>query len=289
MPTSASNPGRDDQQEPHRPQQQPHRHRQVAESFGVDAPRYDRARPRYPDELVRMIIDAGQHVEGRAPRVLDVGCGTGIAARQFQAAGCEVLGVEPDARMARFARSSGVDVEVVTFEDWEPAGRTFDVVFAATAWHWVDPVVGPGKAARVLRRGGVLVVFSHVFELPGELAESFAASYRRVAPDGPFAVDRASGRSAVRMYLAGYAKVAGDIRRAGGFAEPKQSRFDWRREFTRAQWLDVAPTTGVLTHLSASARARVLDDLGAAIDAMGGGFTMSSTTLALTAIRTESS
>ncbi|MBO0839995.1 MAG: SAM-dependent methyltransferase, partial [Sciscionella sp.] len=86
----------------------------------------------------------------------------------------------------------------------------------------------------------------------GAHTAAFAASYRRVAPDGPFAVDRASGRSAVRMYLAGYAKVADDIRRAGGFAEPKQTLFDWRREFTRAQWLDVAPTTGVLTHLSGS-------------------------------------
>jgi hypothetical protein len=35
-----------------------------------------------------------------------------IEARQFQAAGCKVLGVEPDARMADFARRSGVEVEV---------------------------------------------------------------------------------------------------------------------------------------------------------------------------------
>jgi predicted RNA methylase len=48
--------------------------------------------------------------------VVDVGCGTGIAARQFQAAGCRVLGVEPDGRIADFARQSGVEVEVATFE-----------------------------------------------------------------------------------------------------------------------------------------------------------------------------
>jgi len=59
--------------------------------------------------------------------VLDVGCGTGIAARQFQAAGCAVLGVDPDERMAAYARERGLEVEVSTFETWEPAGRTFDV------------------------------------------------------------------------------------------------------------------------------------------------------------------
>ena len=65
--------------------------------------------------------------------VLDVGCGTGIAARQLQAAGATVLGVEPDARMASFARRSGVDVEVARFENWETKSRQFDVVVAGQA------------------------------------------------------------------------------------------------------------------------------------------------------------
>jgi SAM-dependent methyltransferase len=69
--------------------------RRWGESFGEDAERYDRARPRYPDELVRRIV-AGS--PGR--EFLDVGCGTGIASRQFAAAGCNVLGVDVDARMA---------------------------------------------------------------------------------------------------------------------------------------------------------------------------------------------
>jgi SAM-dependent methyltransferase len=81
----------------------------MAGSFGVDPERYDRARPRYPDALVERIIAASPGLD-----VLDVGCGTGIAARQFQALGCTVLGVEPDARMAEFARHSGVEVEVAT-------------------------------------------------------------------------------------------------------------------------------------------------------------------------------
>ncbi|MEV0460360.1 hypothetical protein [Catellatospora methionotrophica] len=38
------------QQPPSAPE--PHLHRQVAESFGTDPERYDRARPRYPDALV---------------------------------------------------------------------------------------------------------------------------------------------------------------------------------------------------------------------------------------------
>src|SRR5664279_5429531 len=133
---------------------EPHRHRGVAESFGVDAARYDRTRPPYPDALVERILAASPGND-----VLDVGAGTGIEARQFQAAGCTVLGVEPDERMAAFARGRGVEVEVATFEAWDPAGRDFDAVIAGTAWHWVDPVAGAVKAARVLRPGGRLAPF----------------------------------------------------------------------------------------------------------------------------------
>ncbi|WP_433425260.1 class I SAM-dependent DNA methyltransferase [Microtetraspora malaysiensis] len=105
---------------------EPHRARRMAESFGADAQRYDQVRPGYPDALVARIV-AGSP----GPDVLDVGCGTGIAARQFQSAGCAVLGVEPDARMADFARARGLQVEVAAFEAWQPAGRTFDAVIAA--------------------------------------------------------------------------------------------------------------------------------------------------------------
>jgi SAM-dependent methyltransferase len=120
------------------------------------------------------------------PDVLDVGCGTGIAARQFQAAGGRVLGIEPDVRMADFARRTGVETEVAKFEDWESAGRDFDAVIAGQAWHWVDPVAGAAKAAQALRPGGRLAVFWYVFQPPPDLAEAFSAIYRRVLPDSPF-------------------------------------------------------------------------------------------------------
>lgn len=150
----------------------------MAESFGADTERYDRTRPEYPDALVRRIIAAAP-----GPDLVDVGCGTGIEARQFLSAGCTVLGVEPDARMAEFARRTGVEFEVATFEDWDAAVRTFDAVVAGQSWHWVDPVAGAAKAARVLRPGGLLALFAHAYAPPPSVAEAFATVFRKVAPD----------------------------------------------------------------------------------------------------------
>jgi SAM-dependent methyltransferase len=222
--------------------------------------------------------------------VLDVGCGTGIGARQFQAAGCAVLGVEPDARMAGFARRGGVEVEVAAFESWDPAGRTFDAVIAGMAWHWVDPAAGTAKAADVLRPGGRLAVFWYVPEQPPAVAEASAAAYRRVEPDSPFDIQPGNGARPPRSALDGYrplfTKAADGIREAGGFGEPEEWRFESERSYTRDEWLDQMPTSGALTRLAPDKLAEVLESTGAAIDAMGGSFTMPYTTVVVTAERT---
>ncbi|MFD2356019.1 class I SAM-dependent methyltransferase [Nonomuraea ferruginea] len=248
----------------------------MAESFGVDTERYDRARPDYPDALVQRIITASP-----GPDIADVGCGTGIEARQFLAAGCKVLGVEPDVRMAEFARRTGVEVETATFEDWDAAGRTFDAVVAGQSWHWVDPVAGPAKAAQVLRPGGLLAVFAHAYDPPPFVAEAFATVFEKVAPDSPLSAG--SPRPTQDIYQAMFATFADCIRKTAGFGEPEQWRFDWEQYYSRDDWLDLLPTTGALTRLPPDKLAEVLEGVGTAIDAIGGSFTMAYTTMAITA------
>ncbi|MER6417720.1 class I SAM-dependent methyltransferase [Streptomyces sp. NPDC001137] len=279
MPTLPSSPSAQDSPA----ENQPHQRRDIAESFGGDAERYDRARPRYPDALVARIVAASP-----GPDILDVGCGTGIAARQFTAAGCSVLGVEPDARMAEVARRSdaGVTVDVARFEEWEPGRRRFDAVVAGTAWHWIDPVAGAAKAAGALRPGGVLSVFWNVALLPADLTEAVADACERVMPDSPFDFRAALTRPAAVPYRTILDKAADGIRAAGCFGEPEQWRYDWEFTYTRDAWLDVMPTQGAFTRLPAAALAEVLEAAGSAIDARGGSITMPYATMAVTARRT---
>ena len=258
-----------------------HLQRQVAEGFGADAGRYDRARPAYPAGLVDRIIAASP---GRD--VLDVGCGTGISARLFQAAGCRVLGVDPDPRMAGLARQGGTETEVAKFEDWDPAGRTFDAGIAAQAWHWVDPAAGAAKAAAVLRPGGRLAVFWNAFDPPEDLREAFAGVVRRVLPDSPSGGFWA--RPAVDTYRAGCARAAGVIRQAGAFGESEEWLSYWERPYTRDEWLDLVRTTGGFTRHPGAIQQELLNGLGAAVDAAGGTFTMSYATIAATATRLAS-
>jgi SAM-dependent methyltransferase len=254
-----------------------HQARDMAESFGTNAERYDRSRPTYPRELIDRIAAASP-----GPEVLDVGIGTGIAARLFQAAGCRVLGVDPDERMADLARQRGFAVEVAKFEDWDPAGRAFDAVIAAQAWHWVDPVAGAAKAARVLRPAGRLALFWNAIEPPPDLAESFAAVHRRVLPDVQ-ALHRAG--PGLEAYGTFTAQTADGIRQAGVYGDVEQWHADWERPYTRDEWLDQIPTSGLAATLPPETLQEILVGIGAAIDAAGGSFVMRYRTVAVTAAR----
>lgn len=255
-----------------------HLARGMAESFGADPAAYHRSRPTYPQVLAERIIAAGS-----GPDVLDVGIGTGISAQRFTAAGCRVLGVEVDARMAEFARGRGFEVEVARFEHWDPQGRTFDIVIAGQTWHWIDPVAGATRAAQVLRPGGRLAAFWNTFQFPPRLAESLPTIYARLLPDSPFARGMFAGPDA---YGPVFDRAADGIRQAGGFDEPERWRTDWQRRYTRDEWLSVVPTAGGLNHLPTDTLDALLDGVGTAIDAAGGSFTMTYAAVTVTAART---
>ncbi|GAS97804.1 methylase [Mycolicibacterium canariasense] len=129
-----------------------HTDRLRANSFGSAAARYDRHRPRYPAALIADLVDR------QGITVLDVGAGTGIATAQLRDAGADVLAVEPDPLMAEVAAHKGLAVEVATFEDWEPRGRSFDLVVFAQSFHWVDPEPALRKVRALLAPGGRLAL-----------------------------------------------------------------------------------------------------------------------------------
>jgi len=192
-----------------------------------------------------------------------VGCGTGKAGRLFAARGCDVLGVEPDARMAEVARGHGLAVEVTTFEEWDAAGRTFDLVISGQAWHWVDPLTGAARAASVLRPDGRLGLFWNYIHLEDETKAALDAVYRAHAP------------TMLENYLLGTrardAHVFRDaIASCGKFAGTWIRQYDWDQRMARAEWLDLLPTQSDHRVLPAEQRSRLLDGVGEVIDSLGG-------------------
>jgi hypothetical protein len=113
----------------------------------------------------------------------------------------------------------------------------------------------------VLRPGGRLAPFWHVFQPPPAVVEAFATAYRRVVPESSFDL-QAMMKPALDTYQAMFAMAADGMREVGGFSEPEQWRFDWERSYSRAEWLDHLPTQAPLTRLEPDKLAEVLDASG---------------------------
>jgi SAM-dependent methyltransferase len=139
---------------------------QLRTTFDSVADRYDAARPSYPESLFDDLVELAQIKPG--DRLLEIGCGTGKATRPLLERGFSIVALELGAQLAEQARRNlaglPVDVRVAAFEEWEST-ETFDLVYAATAWHWIDPASRYRKARALLRPGGHLAFWSagHAF------------------------------------------------------------------------------------------------------------------------------
>jgi SAM-dependent methyltransferase len=165
--------------------------RDVGRLFDEVPDLYDRVRPTYPDELFADLV-ALTGLDKQSI-VLEVGCGTGQATRSLAALGCTVTAVEPGYGMVSVARQrlapfSNVVVETSAFEEWDDGGRRFDLLVAASAWHWVDPTTGWAKAHDVIRpRGWMALLGNVVVRCPGE-REVYAETHdlhERYSPGNP--------------------------------------------------------------------------------------------------------
>lgn len=144
----------------------------MAATFDRAAQLYERARPEYPEELYHRLLSVTHMSPGA--RLLEVGCATGKATLPLAQRGFSITCIEPGGSLVAEARRNlrGFDVEVVEarFEDWIPPAEVFAMVFAATAWHWLDPSVRYQKAADALKPHGYLALWGagHVVPRDGD-------------------------------------------------------------------------------------------------------------------------
>ena len=146
--------------------------------FDQYAPKFDAALLddlgyRGPALLLAAVVGARAAAGGPATfdRVIDLGCGTGLAARAFAGLAGEIIGIDLSPRMIERARATGLYAEVDVAEIAEGLGRrpdaSADLILAAdvmTYVHDMAPLLA--EVARVLAPGGLfaLTVESH----PGE-------------------------------------------------------------------------------------------------------------------------
>ena len=142
--------------------------RSKLEASGYDRPGfaagYDRFRPRPPPALLELLPQLAGVVRPRL--VVDLGSGTGLSSRFWADAAEEVVGVEPNEAMRRFAEqaTSAGNVRYVDGSSYATGLPELcaDIVTAAQSLQWMRPQHALPEVARILRKGGVFCAYNYV-------------------------------------------------------------------------------------------------------------------------------
>ena len=214
----------------------------LRETFNQAAEMYQRARPEYPGELFDDLV----LVAGLAPgaRLLEVGCATGkatvpLARRGFRIT-CVELGPELAAAARRNLEGAGLGAAIIeaNFEEWRPpGGELFDLVYAATAWHWIDPARRYRLAWQVLRPGGHLAFWdgSHVLPDGGDpFFDEIQEVYEEIGEGLP--------PGAVRPVPGQLTDYSADIEASGLFWVVCVRQFDWERVYDAEGYIELLNT-----------------------------------------------
>ncbi|MCL1994672.1 MAG: class I SAM-dependent methyltransferase [Defluviitaleaceae bacterium] len=125
---------------------------------------YDRVRPEYPSELYEDILKYIGQSPGKT--AVEIGAGTGKATAPFLDLGYSITAIEIGQNMAdfllrKFDEHKNFSVMVSSFEDAPLQENYYDLIYAASAFHWIDAKIGCPKAHSLLKKGGVIALFRY--------------------------------------------------------------------------------------------------------------------------------
>lgn len=142
-------------------------------TFNSTVEQYHARRPHYPPELFAKLV-ADTHLSPIA-ELLEIGPGTGQATMPLAERGYHITAVELGEELATKARevlAGYPNVNVITgaFEDADLPINHYDLIYSATAFHWIKPEVKFTKTHKLLKSGGYLAIIhtEHVSDEQGD-------------------------------------------------------------------------------------------------------------------------
>lgn len=136
-------------------------------TFNEDVYNYDKYRPSYPKELYEAVFHYSK-LDSDC-RVLEIGVGTGQATVPFLEKGFDVTAVELGKDLStfvkeKFSRYNNFRVMNDDFIFCNFPENSFDLIYCATAFHWLPEKERYEKVKKLLKPNGVLVLFwNHPF------------------------------------------------------------------------------------------------------------------------------
>jgi SAM-dependent methyltransferase len=165
--------------------------------FNAVASEYDKWRSTYVQALYEDIF--AYHPIDPSSNVLEIGIGTGQATGPILETGCTLTAVEIGDQLAEYTRQKyrqyhNFQVIHLPFQDYECPPDSFDLIYSASAFHWIPKETGYPKVYDLLKSGGVFVGDAEDIEMVDNfcLSREGRRIHRRQIQGGPVFRQRAA-------------------------------------------------------------------------------------------------
>lgn len=244
-------------------------------TFDTVASTYEKLRPGYVDELYQAIFAYIPVDENSS--VVEVGSGGGQATAPIVKTGCRLTAVEYGEQFSELLKNKFKEYpkfSVITgkFEDTEFEEETVDLVFSATAFHWIPEEIGYGKVFSMLKRGGVFARFAnHPYRDKGkpELSKEIDKIY-----DEYYYKFHNKKREALMEFTEKQAKDRAMIASKYGFTDIRYELFYRQRIFTAKEYIELLGTYSDHIAIEEQIRMKFFSKIQEAINHHGGTITV---------------
>lgn len=207
-------------------------------TFNEDVENYEKWRPTYCDELFEDIIEYSQIDQSKT--AIEIGIGTGQATRPFVETGCELTAIELGKDLAEYSKMKFLEYKNFTvrntaFEEFECPDGSIDLIYSATAFHWIPEETGYSKVSKLLKTDGTLALFWNrpfVSRENDELHQNIQSIYQKFRPSSAKIVEHDTERYESRKKTI----------QAYGFREIEFKLFHLTRAFSSSDYIALLNT-----------------------------------------------
>ena len=235
-------------------------------TFDTQAEKYERMRPGYVPELYEDIFTYSQ-IQANS-NVMEIGIGGGQATLPILKTGCRLTAVEYGDKLAslcreKFKEYSNFSVITGKFEDVPFENNSYDLIFSASAFHWIPEEVGYTKVFELLKNGGVFARFAnHPYRNKdnADLYEAMQNIYRVYMPNSSAPVEYEERNASDRAAIAG----------KYGFVDISYRLYYRTRTFTSKEYIELLGTYSDHIAIEENTGRRFFSEIEAVIDEFGG-------------------
>lgn len=239
-------------------------------TFDNTAAEYDKIRPFYVQEIFEDIFNYKPIT--KESRVLEIGFGSGKAALPFLDTNCSFFGIEPGEELLsiakeRFKDYSNFSLYNTTLQDFICDDNSFDLVYAATAFHWIPEEYGYKRVLGLLKNGGVFARFAyHAGGDKGRkaLTDEIQELYRKYMPT----------KGSPKEFSETDAKMLAEKALDYGFVDVKHTLYHTTKDFTADEYISLLRTYPDHMKLDESIRQKLFSGIHTAIEKSGGKITV---------------